>query len=397
MISTDLFGVRKLEQRRYSVPSAMIAILCFAVSALLSSCGKKSDVYAAAADTGPRQAIVEQDMDANNFKVTHPEQFPIATASSYQSTTDLNVTGVVSPDVSRQVPVISLASGRVIEIDAKLGDYVNKGQPLFKVRSEDIAQAFSDYRKAIKNEELAKVQLDRANILYDKGAVPKSSVEIAQTAEDNAKVDVDTTTEHLRVLGSDLDHPTGIVPIFAPVSGVITDQQITAAAGVQALSAPNPFTISDMSHVWVICDVYENDLAQVHLGEFADIHLNAYPDRVLKARIGNIGEIMDPSIHTAKVRLEVVNLSAMMRLGMFVTATFHGRKLETHASVPANAVLHLHDRDWVYTPVGSGVFKRVEVSGGSMLPGGLQEITSGINPGTKVVSNALVLQNTVEQ
>jgi cobalt-zinc-cadmium efflux system membrane fusion protein len=369
-------------------------ILCLVASGFVSSCSRKVD--ASSTDTGPRQAVVEQDMDANNFKVDHPDQFPIATAGSYESTSELNVTGNVSPDVSRQVPVISLASGRVIEIDAKLGDYVNKGQLLFKVRSEDIAQAFSDYRKAVKNEELTKVQLDRAQLLYDKGAVPKSSVEIAQTAEDNAKVDVDTTSEHLRVLGSDLDHPTGIVPIFAPVSGVITDQQITAAAGVQALSAPNPFTISDMSHVWVVCDVYENDLAQVHLGEFADIHLNAYPDRVLKARIGNIGEILDPSIHTAKVRLEVANPS-IMRLGMFVTATFHGKRLETHASVPASAVLHLHDHDWVYTPAGSGVFKRVEVTGGNMLPGDFQEIVSGIGPGTKVVSNALVLQNTVEQ
>ena len=100
----------------------------------------------------------------------------------------------MSPDVSRQVPVISLASGRVVEIDAKLGDSVKKGQLLFKVRSSDIAQAFSDYQKAVKNEELTKVQLDRANILFDKGAIPKSSVEIAQTAEDNAKVDVNTTT-----------------------------------------------------------------------------------------------------------------------------------------------------------------------------------------------------------
>jgi len=384
------------EDKKASKPVVAVGslVLCVVMTGLLNSCSRKVD--ASSADTGPRQAVVEQDMDANNFRVDHPDRFPIATAGSYQSTSDLNVTGVVSPDVSRQVPVISLASGRVIEIDAKLGDYVNKGQRLFKVRSEDIAQAFSDYRKAVKNEELTKVQLDRAQLLYDKGAVPKSSVEIAQNAEENAKVDVDTTTEHLRVLGSDLTHPTGIVPIVAPVSGVITDQQITAAAGVQALSAPNPFTISDMSHVWVICDVYENDLAQVHLGEFADIHLNAYPDRVLKARIGNIGEIMDPSIHTAKVRLEVGNPS-IMRLGMFVTAAFHGKKLETHASVPASAVLHLHDRDWVYTPAGSGVFKRVEVTGGSMLPGDFQEITSGIGPGARVVSNALVLQNTVEQ
>ncbi len=313
-----------------------LAVSCLAVVVTLASCDKKSEVHAAeATDTGPHAAVVEPDMDANNFKVDHPDEFPVATAGSYVATTDLNVTGTVSPDVSRQVPVISLASGRVLEIDAKLGDSVKKGQLLFKVRSPDIAQAFSDYRKAVKNEELTKVQLERAAVLYDKGAIPKSSVEIAQNAEDDAKVDVDTTTEHLRVLGSDLNHPTGVVPVFAPTSGVITDQQITAAAGVQALTAPNPFTISDMSHVWIICDVYENDLSQVHLGEFADIHLNAYPDKLLKARITNIGQIMDPSIHTAKVRLEVNNPD-LMRLGMFVTATFHGQQKTTHAAVPAS-------------------------------------------------------------
>jgi len=374
-----------------------LAASLVAAALSLASCDKKSDVHAADADTGPHAATVEPDMDANNFKVDHPDQFPVTTAGSYQATTELNVTGTVSPDVSRQVPVISLASGRVVEIDARLGDTVKKGQLLFKVRSSDIAQAFSDYQKAIKNEDLTKVQLDRAKLLFDKGAVPKSSVEIAQTAEDNAKVDVTTTTEHLHVLGSDVDHPTGVVSVFAPVSGVITDQQITAASGVQALSAPNPFTISDMSHVWIICDVYENDLAQVHLGEFADVRLNAYPDKALKARIANIGQIMDPSLHTAKVRLEVVNPN-LMRLGMFVTAAFHGQTTVTHATVPADAVLHLHDRDWVYTPsTKAGVFKRIEVVGGPTLPGNLQEINSGIEPGAKVVTNALVLQNTVEQ
>lgn len=393
MKSTILCKAGKQSQRS----SALLAIVCVAMAATLAGCGKKSEVLAASADTGPHPATVEPDMDANNFKVDKPEDFPIVTAGSYLAATNLNVTGTVSPDVSRQVPVISLASGRVIEIDAKLGDAVKKGQLLFKVRSPDIAQAFSDYRKAVKNEELTKVQLDRATVLFDKGAVPKSSVEIAQNAEEDAKVDVDTTTEHLHVLGSDLTHPTGVVPVFAPVSGVITDQQITAAAGVQALSAPNPFTISDMSHVWIICDVYENDLSQVHLGEFADIHLNAYPDRVLKARIANIGQVMDPTIHTAKVRLEVEN-PALMRLGMFVTATFHGQQKVAHATVPATAVLHLHDRDWVYSPTAAtGVFKRIEVAGGAMLPGDLQEIVSGIEPGAKIASNALVLQNTVEQ
>jgi cobalt-zinc-cadmium efflux system membrane fusion protein len=365
-----------------------------ALAFLLDGCNKKA--AGDATDTGPHPAVVEQDIDPSNVKVDHPEQFPTQDAGEYLAAPELNVTGVVSPDVSRQVPVVTLASGRIVEIDTRLGDDVTKGQLLFKVRSSDIAQAFSDYRKAVENEQLTKMQLDRTQLLYDHGATPKSAVEVAQTAENNAKVDLDTTIEHLHVLGSDPDHPTGIVPVYAPISGVITDQQITNAAGVQALSTTNPLTISDLSNVWIICDVYENDLAQVHLGEYADIHLTAFPDHVLKGRIGNIGQVMDPNIRTAKVRLEVGN-PHLMRVGMFVTATFHGNKKERRASVPATAVLHLHDRDWVYSPVSGGSFKRIEVVGGMMLPGNLQEIVSGITPGTKVVTNALVLQNTVEQ
>jgi len=155
------------------------------------------------ADTGPHPAVVEPDMDANNFNVDHPDRFPLATAGEYASSPELNVTGVVNPDVSLQVPVPSLASGRVVEIDARLGDEVKKGQLLFKVRSTDIAGAFSDYQKSVRNEQLTKIQLDRAKLLFGDGAIPKSALEIAQNAEDNAVVDLETTTEHLRLLGAD--------------------------------------------------------------------------------------------------------------------------------------------------------------------------------------------------
>jgi len=373
------------------------ATLCVCVALSTAACGRRVTAASKSdGDTGPHVAAVEPELDANNFTVDHPERFPLATAGAYVASPELNVTGVVGPDISRQVPVPSLASGRVVEIDARLGDEVKSGQLLFKVRSTDIAGAFSDYRKAVKNEQLAKIQLDRAKLLFDNGAIPRSALEIAQTAEDNAKVDLETTTEHVRLLGSDPDHPTGIVEVYAPVSGVITDQQITNSSGVQALTAPNPFTIADVSHVWIICDVYENDMAQVRLGEYADIHLNAYPNRPLRGRIGNIGQIMDPNLRTAKVRLEVEN-PGLMRFGMFVTATFHGLTKEQHAAVPPAAILHLHDRDWVYMPAGAGRFRRVEAVAGAMLPGDLQEVVSGVKPGAEVVANALVLQNTVEQ
>jgi cobalt-zinc-cadmium efflux system membrane fusion protein len=175
---------------------------------------------------------------------------------------------------------------------------------------------------------------------------------------------------------------------------VITDQQVTNAAGVQALSA-NPFTISDLSTVWVVCDVYENDLASVRLGDTAAISLNAYPGQVLTGTISNIGAILDPSIRTAKVRIEVRN-PGMMRLGMFVTATFRGQKKQTHTEIPASAVLHLHDRDWIFVPTPDKKFRRLEVVSGAMLPNQMQEIVSGLQPGQQVVTNAVVLQNTLD-
>jgi membrane fusion protein, heavy metal efflux system len=390
----------------------LAVIPCLGLSLLLAGCEKKvtAQESVSAASTAPLASPVEPDLDASNFKVDHPDQFPLATAGEHVAAPELNVTGVVNPDVSRQVPVPSLATGRIVEIDARLGDQVKKGQLLFKVRSNDIAGAFSDYRKAVmnqqlavKNEQLTKIQLDRAKLLFEHGAVPKSQLEIAELAEassvtglDSAKVDLETTTEHLKLLGADTDHPTGIVEVSAPVPGIITDQQITDQSGVQALTPPNPFTISDLSQVWIICDVWENNMAQVHIGEYADIHLAAYPDRVLKGRISNILPIIDPTIRTAKVRLQVEN-PGLMRIGMFVTATFHGETMEKRATVPSTAILHLHDREWIYTPADGGRFHRVEVTAGNMLPGGMQEIVSGIKPGVKVVSNALVFQNTVEQ
>ena len=368
--------------------------LCFALGGLVAGCREsKGDPKAEA----PPPTQVEHEQDLNVVKTEHAEQFPLATVAEHAATSQLAVTGVVSPDVSRTVPVISIATGRVVEIKARLGDAVKKGQLLMRVQSADIASAYADYRKAVADELLTRTQYERAKLLYDKGAISLNDLQTAEDVENKAKVDVETTTEHLRVLGSPLDHPSAIVDIVAPISGVITDQQVTTAAGVQGLSAPaNPFTISDLSQVWIVCDVYENDLATVRLGETAEIRLNAYPGQMLTGKVSNISPVLDPSIRTAKVRLEVKN-PGMMKVGMFVTATFHGKTKEMRAAVPASAILHLHDRDWVYVPAGEKKFRRLEVVSGGTLPDNMQEIISGLQPGQHVVSNALVLQSTVEQ
>ena len=369
-----------------------VLAIAFVGAFFLGGCGAGKENAALEA---PPPVQVEHEQDLNVIQVDHPDQFPLALAVEHDAASQLVVTGAVTPDIARTVPVISLASGRVVDVRARLGDTVQKGQLLLRVRSDDVSAGYSDYRKAVADELLARKQLDRAKDLYDHGAVPAASLESAQDGEDDAKVTLETAAEHLRLLGNDPNHPSGIVDVVAPVSGVITDQQIATAGGVQGLSSPNPFTISDLSYVWVVCDVYENDLPSVHLGEIADIRLNAYPDQVLKGTISNIGANLDANIRTAKVRIEVRN-PGFMRPGMFATATFVGLKKEAHTAVPASAILHLHDREWVYIPTDDNKFRRLEVVSGATLANQMQEIVSGLQPGQKVVTSALALQNAVD-
>ena len=373
------------------------SVLRFAVCAagclLLVACGKKFDPADGAAP--PAQVIESGNGDV--VTVENPEQFTLVRADQVEAASRLNVTGSVYPDINREIPVISLASGRVVDIRTRLDDNVKKGQLLLKVQSPDITNAFDTYLKTVNDEHLANLALARAKDLFAHGAIPQAQVEQAQDTEDDAKADLVAAEQQLDTLGVNRDHPSDIVNVDAPISGVIVAQNVTnaAAAGVTYSGTSTAFTIADLSVVWIVCDVYENDLPKVRLGQAAQIKINAYPDKVLTGHISDIGPVLDPSIRSAKVRIEVPN-PGILRLGMFVTATLESRTVQTFALVPSSAILHLHDRDWVFVPAGQGHFKRVVVDAGDTLPGNRQEILSGIAPGQQVVKDVLQLEATLE-
>jgi membrane fusion protein, heavy metal efflux system len=363
---------------------------------ILSGCG--GEKHDKAAEAPPPVQVVDEG-GVTLITVDHADRFPVTTATQYASASTLNVTGTVNPDVSRTIPVISIASGRVIAIHTQIGAFVKKGQLLMEVQSTDISNAFDQYLKAVNDERLAHTQDERAKILYEKGAIAKSQLEIADDAEQDAQTDLSAAEQQLHFLGVDPAHPSLTAKVYSPATGVVIAQNVTnaAATGVTFAGSATAFTIADLSQVWIICDVYENDLSMVHVGQTADIRLNAYPDHVVTGTISEIDAVLDPSIRTAKVRIQVPNPDHLMRIGMFATATFHGRRQVDHTSIPASAILHLHDRDWVYVPAGEGKFRRVGVVGGAMLPNGMQEVTSGLAAGQQVVTRALELQNTVDQ
>ena len=209
-------------------------------------------------------------------------------------------------------------------------------------------------------------------------------------------MDVRTAAQRVKVLGADLEHPSPIVPIRAPISGTIVEQNITGGTGVRSLdNSPNLFTIADLSRVWILCDVYENMLSRVHVGDFAEVRLLAYPDRPLRARVGNISRVLDPNTRAAKVRLEFDNPGRIIRSGMFATAVFRSQQEQLRVVVPAMPSADARQRLGVSAPKAATSFGGLRSS--PVLPDGMRQVTSGLAAGDKVVINALQFAGTVEE
>lgn len=348
----------------------------------------------------PGHPAVTEIGGSSTVHMEHPNLFSLVTTGTANEPTLLQVTGQVTPDVSREIPVLSLANGRVIALRVGLGDYVHQGQPVMDVQSPDVSTAFDAYLKAVNDERLARTTLDRDKLLFDKGAIPQTQLEAAQNADDDAKTDLAAAEQQLRILGVDKNHPADVVHIAAPISGVVVQQNTTASgvAGITYAGNNGSLLIADLSHVWVLCDVYENDLANVHLGQHVAITLNAFPNRTFDGTISDIGAVLDPNLRTAKVRVQVANPGNVMRLGMFATASIETAQPHAQTVVPATAVLQLHDRSYVFVPTNQdGLFRRVYITTGKMLSGNQLEVLTGLAPGQQVVSNALDMQNSADQ
>src|ERR1700683_1742639 len=337
-------------------------------------------------------------VDPDVFSVENPQLFKTAKAETRALPTELTANGTVTPDVNRTIHVTSLGGGRVVDLKVKLGDAVTKGQTRLVISSPDLAAAMSDYQKAVADEVLSRKALDRAQLLYDKGAIAAKDLETAQDLEDKAKVDVSTAEQHVRVLGADPAHPGALIDLRAPVAGTIVEQNVAGFEGVKSLdNTPNLFTIADLSQVWVVCDVFENDLGDVHLGDSAEIKLNAFGDRVFRGTVVDISRVLDPNTRSAKVRIVLPNGDGALRPGMFAVAKFRSRKMTQRVVIPATAIMRLHDKDWVFRKEGGGNFRRMVVQADGLAPDGMQEIREGVKAGDEVVANALEFSSEVAE
>jgi cobalt-zinc-cadmium efflux system membrane fusion protein len=224
-----------------------LAALLPAAVLLAVGCGSSKPKVDEAAAAPPPVQVVEQHPDFNVVRVDRADRFKLVTASELEEKPEVHVTGSVTPDVERSVPVVSLASGRVVAIYAKLGEDVKKGQLLLKVQSNDIVNAFQAYDQAKADERLTSIQLERAKLLYDKGAISLNDLQVAQDADEKTKVAVKSTSQQIKNLGADLNHDDPVINLYSPASGTIVEQNVVNSSSVHTPdNQPNLFTIADL-------------------------------------------------------------------------------------------------------------------------------------------------------
>lgn len=309
----------------------------------------------------------------------------------------LRLTGAVAYNGFLTTPVITQVGGPVSRIVVSPGEKVKQGQPMLYVSSPDYSQLRTNYLKAKDAHSLAHKNYARAQELYAHHAIAARDLEAAESAEIQAQADLQSAEQALKVLGIPspdvlIEKPVSPeVPLLAPIAGEAVERLCAPGQVIQAQQT-QCFTISNMKTVWVLANVYEAQLAYVHVGDPVTIQTDAYPD-VFHGRISFMGAALDPTSRTLQARIDTANPSGRLKKDMYVTATVVAGKVNDALMVPDSAVLrNTENEPYVYVEAGQNQFARRPVTVGESVQG-KTHITSGLNPGDRVAGQgSLFLQ-----
>ena len=378
-------------------PNSRRCLSLFMVAALIAAAPSLLAALPPSPESPGAGAAVETAADDTVVEISHPERFKLVKVSTKALEKRVTTNGSVSWDVTRAVPVSSIAGGRAVDVKVRLGDDVKRDQLLLVIDSSDMAGAQADYRKAVSALSLAKKIKSRAQLLYSHEAGPLKDVQAAREDVVRATADVDAAGEKIRLMGSKPGVRSSLIEVRAPIDGTIVEQNVQRGAAIKSLdNSPNLFTVADLSVAWVLCDLYENNLADVHVGDKAKVTLNAFPDHALWGTVGHVSRVLDAATRTAKVRLELPNNDGMLRPNMFAKVKFISAQSTPSPMVPSSAILNLHDKSWVFRREDEKRFRRVEVTQGLTLPEAITEVHGGVKPGDEIVENAIAFSNAAD-
>jgi membrane fusion protein, heavy metal efflux system len=377
----------QLKRVFYPLPAAALALLLAGCSG--SDPGGRTYGGASATDSNKPELVKVPKEQSSRIQIVTvaPTSFPRV----------LRLTGTVAFNSFETTPVITQVSGPVSRIVASPGQQMKKGQPMLYVSSPDYSQLRANYLKARDAHSLAHKNYIRAQDLYAHHAIAERDLQAAESAEIQAQADLQAAEQSLKILGIPrpetlIENPTSPeVPLLAPISGEAVERLCSPGQVIQA-GQTQCFTISNMSTVWVLANVYENQLAYVHVGDQVSIKTDAYPD-VFNGRITFMGAALDPTSRTLQARIDTKNPAGKLKKDMYVTATVAAGKIDNALLVPDAAVLRdAENEPFVYVAAGDDQFTRRPVKLGPSTQGKTQ-IVSGLNAGDRVAGDgSLFLQ-----
>ena len=385
--------------RKTFLPSAIFSFAAFTVMVVFAGCGSgpgdsesKMTSYSGTESKADSASLftVPQDQMAH-IQVVAVEKTKLPRV--------LRLTGNATYNAFKTTPVFSAIGGPVNQILVAPGETVHAGQPLLTVNSPDYSAARSAYIKARDAFFLAEKVYNRAQDLYSHGAIAEADLQQAESGRIQAQADMQSSEDVLRALG--LKDPEAVmklppkttsqIPVIAPVGGDIVERLVGPGQLLLA-GATQIFTISDMSTVWVLVNIYQSDMAYVHAGDSVEITTDSYPD-VFHGKISYIGSALDPNTRTLQARIVTNNPRKKLKKDMYVVASVQAGAIRDALLVPDAAVLRdTENEPFVYVQSGSNQFARRQVKVGESL-GGHTQVTDGLKEGERVVGDgSLFLQ-----
>jgi len=319
---------------------------------------------------------------------------------------DLSLPGKVQYSEDRYAKVSSPLVGRVVEVRAKLGDKVAAGQVLLSLESADLGAAYSDFVKAESDFQLSKRNYELANDLYETKAMSKKDLVQAENDFLKAQAEFRRTRERLlalRVPAEELDKPrterliTSRFDLKSPLAGTVVERNVTVGQMVGADPTQVLYTIADLNELQVVAEVYERDLSRVSKGVAVTVTVEAYPDETFSGTIVYVGDVVDPTTRTIKVRCNVTNRDLKLKPEMFARVRLRVGSSRPVLALPKEAVIEVGGQAYVFVQAADGRYVRRPVVTGTM-SGDTIQIREGLQSGERVVvKGALLLKGEMEK
>jgi len=382
---------------------------CALLAAIAVSARKmENDVTKSPSSLSEKAAPAKDAQNSVTLTEVQSKQISIVTAQPGSFTPESDAVGYIDFNQDRTVPVFAPYQGRVRQVFAKAGDDVKKGQALFSIDSPDLLQAESNLVSTSGLLALNSRVLERAKKMLEVQVSAQKDVEQAMSDQQTADGNYRAARDAVRIFGksdTQIDQIVasrkidGELTVTSPLQGRVTARNASAGLLLQPGTAPAPFTVADLSTMWMVANVSEYDLPQLKVGQQAEVTVMAYPGQTFKGDITNIAVAVDPNTHRAAVRSEIKDAQHQLHPQMLATYAIHTGSAQQSMALPANSVVREGDGSMTVLVTKDGrTFSRRLVKLGLQQHGAVQ-ITDGLAAGEKVagdgalfISNMLALQ-----